>query len=255
MYIVLIPLRKAHLNRNKTCLSFFQVVVYVALLPHVQIFSVIFDSASPNRLMALTFVLKLVAFCLFFGGVFHINSVDFQNQSRDYGTHLYFGKLAMAVFIVYIVITGVKATGYMFRRIFRLRILGSIFKLVVSEWFVAGVDHLSNVSGLLSVLSGITGYLFMYSKEELLHISQESLEDHDASEGWLLRCMCLLLAFLFILLLLANFHKHYINNHEHFITLEDFKNNFLQFQSLYQEEDVMEMGQEMPKVTSALRMI
>jgi len=68
-----------------------------------------------------------------------------------------------------------------------------------------------------------------------------------------LQAICVLLSVLYFFILLANFQKHYINNHTRFITVGTFREVFFPFRRLYAEEDIM--GQEMPKVTSAQRMI
>ncbi len=234
------------------------VVIFVLLLPHVTIISVVFGFVNTNRLTAVTFALKLLSFCLFFGGLVDIQAAvsesDESEATRDYKTHLCFSQGAVFVFVMYMVMTSVKLAGTIFRQIFHIRILGSLFRIVVSDWFTDSVDHLTYGAGYMSLLTGISAYLFLSRNDEhfqLLELDDEAVND----EGWHIRAICMLLAVLYIMMLLTNFHKHYIKNHKAFITVDTFKNVFLQFRDLYQEENLMEMGQDMPKVTSAQRML
>ncbi len=115
------------------------VVIFVILLPHVIIVSVVFEFVNTNRLTAITFTLKLLSFCLFFGGLFDIEAAvkeTDRDSTRDYKTHFCFGQGAVVVFIMYIVVTGVKLTGHVFRRIFDIRILGYVLRAMVRKTLV-----------------------------------------------------------------------------------------------------------------------
>jgi hypothetical protein len=98
------------------------VVIFVVILPHILIIAVVFDFISANRLTALIFALKLTSFCLFFGGWVDISKLDLKKQDSKFSTHQYFSRLSMAVFVLYIVITGVKIAGHLSGRIFRIRV-------------------------------------------------------------------------------------------------------------------------------------
>ncbi len=233
--------------------------IFVILLPHVLILSVVFEYISTTRLAAISFTLKLLSFCLFFGGLFDIqasiSSTREDEVDKDFRTHYCFSQGAVVVFIMYIVITSVKLAGHLFRRIFQIRVLGSIFRIVVSDWFVDSVDHLTYGAGYISLLTGLTGYLFFSRKDEPLELVETEENAMTVTEGWYIRIICMMMAVLYFTILSVNFQKHFINNHTHFITVDVFKEVFLQLRTLYEEENLMEMGQEMPKVTSAQRMV
>jgi len=100
--------------------------------------SVVFDFLNRNRQTCITFMFKLISFVLFFSGLLDIQSVTGTEGelAKDFKTHYCFSQGAVVVFIMYLVITGVKLVGHIFRQIFQIRILGSLLRIVVSDWFV-----------------------------------------------------------------------------------------------------------------------
>ena len=233
--------------------------IFVILLPHVLILSVVLEFISTTRLTAITFSLKLLSFCLFFGGLFDIQaavgSTYEDERKKDFKTHYCFSQGAVVVFIMYIIITSVKLAGHLFRRIFQIRILGSILRVVVSDWFVDSVDHLTYGAGYFSLLTGLCGYLFISTQDGPFDLTEDTEHKMTTNESWHIRSICILMAVLYFTILLVNFQKHFITNHTNFITVDIFKDVFLPFRALYEEENIMEMGQDMPKVTSAQRMV
>jgi len=229
--------------------------VFVILLPHVLIVSALFDFLNRNCITCITFVLKLISFSLFFGGLVDVQSMAgaMDKVAMDFKTHHSFSRGAVIVFVVYLVITGVKFVGHMFHQIFQIQILGSLLRVVVSDWFVDNVDHLTNGAGFITMLTGLIAYLFLEKKGLDQSRLDESEDKERSDENAYLQAICILLSVLYFTILLAIFQKHYINNHTRFITVGTFREVFFPFRRLYAEEDIM--GQEMPKVTSAQQMI
>jgi hypothetical protein len=64
---------------------------------------------------------------------------------------------------------------------------------------------LNNGCGFIALLTGISAYLFLVTKEDYFRIFKD--REQETSEGWLIRGISISLAFLYILDLLANFHK------------------------------------------------
>ncbi len=260
------------------------VIIFVIILPHVLVLSVVFEFVTTTRLSVITFILKVASFILFFFGLFNIqqeektrqlntesniqtnqheNQVsedseisDEEETINDFKTHFWFARGTVVVFVVYIVITSVRLAGHLFKQIFQIRVIGALLRMIVSNWFVDSVDHLTYGAGYISLLTGFCRFVFVLQPDDSIAFV-DSHYRHGSEveiERWLLRCICILLATLYITILLANFQKHFINNHTHYITCDVFTNVFLRFKNLYEEENVMEMGQDMPKVTSAQRM-
>lgn len=117
------------------------------------------------------------------------------------------------------------------------------------------VDHLTYGAGYMSLLTGISAYLFISRNEDHFQLIEIDKDEAVVDEGWHIRSIVMLTAVLYCMILFANFHKHYVKNHKAYITVDVFRNVFLPFKDLYEEENVMEMGQDMPKVTSAKRML
>ncbi len=239
------------------------VVTFVVLLPHVLILSIMLEFVSPNRLTTIIFLLKLLSFFLFFGGFGDIEDARTTNATttevflaRDYKTHRFFSICVLMVFITYILVTAVNMAGHMFRNIFYMRFIGRWLRILASDWFSDLVDHLVYGVGYISLLTGISTYLYIDRNKAHFRLLEMVVDKYaSAREQWHIRSIVILLATLYLVILLANNHKHFIKNHKVFLQVEDFQKIFLRFRSLYEEDNIMEMGQDMPKVTSAQRML
>lgn len=201
-------------------------VVFGLFLPNIKICNIIFDSAPPTFLVIGDCILKVISFIFFFGGWVDILSSDLSKIRSDFGIHGLMSLFCFIAFVLYVMVTGVKVAGHFCQYIFRIRFLGKVLKFVANDVFEDFIDHWLHDIGWMTLLTGIFSYITIQNR---FHENKE--------QSPFVVILSALLIILFCLIQLTTNYKHEIVDHKHFLTDDEFRQNFAQFSDLLDKNE------------------
>ena len=190
--------------------------VFTFLLPQLVVLSIVLDCIRVGCWDIISHIIKIVAVLIYFGGTADAKLTSIPENRKAFKTHYWIAECTQFIFLFWYSASILKTVGRLYPSIFHLRILGRLFRLIVREWFLESLDNFIATAGFLSLLSGVYTYIGLH-------------KDLGEDGGFYMRFMSVSFLLLFMATLLVNFQKHFIINHTHFITVQEFRDHFLQY--------------------------